>query len=57
VAPIGPERDHRVEWFYPVHTLIIHSFGDAAGMQATVRELRRSADPVIAMYAHLEELL
>ncbi|MGC9946785.1 MAG: hypothetical protein ABSF64_10495 [Bryobacteraceae bacterium] len=57
MAPIGPERDHRVEWFYPVHTLIIHSFGDAAGMQATVRELRRSADPVIAMYAHLEELL
>jgi hypothetical protein len=53
----GYQRDHRVEWFYPVNALIIHAFADPAGMQATVRELRRSTDPVIAFYAQLEQLL
>jgi hypothetical protein len=43
------QRDHRVEWFYPVNTLIIHA--------PSMRDLRRSADPVIAFYSELEQLL
>ena len=53
----GYQRDHRAEWFYPVNALIIHAFADPVGIKATVRELRRSADPVIALYAQLEQLL
>ena len=53
----GYQREHRVEWFYPVDALIVHAFADPVGMQAAVRELRRSADPVIALYADLEQLL
>lgn len=49
--------DHSVEWFYPVNTLIIHAFADPVAMQRTVRDLRRCADPVIALYAQLEQLL
>jgi hypothetical protein len=51
------QRDHRVEWFYPVNTLIVHAFADPVGMKATVLELRRSADPVISLYAQLEQML
>jgi hypothetical protein len=47
---------HRVEWFYPVNTLIVHAFADPVGMKSTVLELRRSADPVISLYAQLEQL-
>jgi len=53
----GYQRDHRAEWFYPVNTLIIRAFADPVGMKATVQELRRCADPVIALYAELEQLL
>jgi hypothetical protein len=53
----GYQRDHRVEWFYPVNALIVQAFGDAAGMKTTVRELRRSTDPVISLYTQLEQLL
>ena len=53
----GYQRDHRVEWFYPVNALIIHAFADPLGMKATMRELRRSSDPVIALFAQLEQLL
>src|ERR1039457_4334505 len=51
------QRHHRVEWFYPVNALIIHAFADPLGMKATMRELRRSSDPVIALFAQLEQLL
>lgn len=50
-------RDHPAEWFYPVNTLIIHAFADPAGMRTVIRDLQRSADPVIALYAQLEQLL
>jgi hypothetical protein len=50
------QRDHRLEWFYPVNTLMIHAFADPVGMQSTVRELLRSSDPVISFYAQLEHL-
>ncbi len=52
----GYQNEHRVEWFYPVNTLIIHTFADPAGMQATVRDLQRCGDPVISFYAQLEQL-
>ncbi len=50
-------RDHRAEWFYPVNALIVQAFSNPAAMKTTVRDLRRCADPVIAMYAQLEQLL
>ena len=53
----GYQHNHRAEWFYPVNALIIRTFADPAGMQATMRDLRRSSDPVIALYAQLEQLL
>jgi len=53
----GYQRDHRAEWFYPVNTLLIHAFADPVGMKTTIRELRRSPDPVIALYTQLEQLL
>ena len=40
-----------------MNALIIRTFADPAGMQATMRDLRRSSDPVIALYAQLEQLL
>ena len=48
---------HRVEWFYAVNKLIVHAFADRAANAATVRELRRSEDPVISLYADLELML
>ena len=33
------------------------AFGDPVAMKATMRELRNSADPVIALYAELERVL
>ncbi|MGA2739054.1 MAG: hypothetical protein ABSG65_16570 [Bryobacteraceae bacterium] len=53
----GYRREHPAEWFYPVNMLLIHAFADTAGMKTTIRELRRAPDPVIALYAQLEELL
>ena len=51
------QRDHRVEWFYRVNALIISAFADPLVMKTTMRELRNSADPVIALYAELERVL
>jgi hypothetical protein len=51
------QREHRVEWFYRVNALIIYAFADPLAMKATMRELRNSADPVIALYAELERVL
>ncbi len=51
------QREHRVEWFYAVNTLIIRVFSDPRAMKTTVRALRDSADPVISFYAQLEQLL
>jgi hypothetical protein len=51
------ERDHHVEWFYPVNVLIIRAFADPAGLKTTVRELRNAANPVISLYAQLEQVL
>jgi len=51
------QREHPVEWFYPVNALIVRAFADPLAMKTTVRELRNSADPVIALYAELEQAL
>jgi len=51
------QREHRVEWFYRVNALIIYAFADPVTMKTTMRELRNSADPVIALYAELERVL
>jgi hypothetical protein len=51
------QREHRVEWFYPVNLLIIRAFADPVGMKTTARELRNAADPVISLYAQLEQAL
>ena len=53
----GYQRDHRVEWFYPVNTLLIQAFADPHGMQTTIRELLNSPDPVVSFYAQLEQML
>jgi hypothetical protein len=53
----GYQRDHRVEWFYPVNTLLIQAFADPHGMQTTIRELLNSPDPVVSFYAQLEQVL
>ena len=53
----GYQRDHRAEWFYPVNRLIIQAFADPVGMKATIGDLLRSSDPVIALDAQLEQLL
>jgi hypothetical protein len=51
------QHDYRMEWFYPVNALIIRVFADPMGMKGTMKELRNSLDPVIALYAQLEQLL
>ncbi|HTQ53011.1 MAG TPA: hypothetical protein VMI94_01040 [Bryobacteraceae bacterium] len=53
----GYRRDRRVEWFYPVNTLLIRAFADPHGMHAVIDALLNSPDPVIAFYARLERLL
>jgi hypothetical protein len=53
----GYQRDHRAEWFYPVNRLIIQAFADPVGMKATIGDLLRSSDPVMALDAQLEQLL
>ena len=50
------QYNHRVEWFYPANALIIRAFANSATMKTTVRQLRQSADPVIALFAQLEQL-
>ena len=51
------QHQHRVEWFYAVNTLIVHLFADPLDLKATARELRLCADPVISLYAQLEQLM
>lgn len=48
---------HRVEWFYPVNAMILRAFGDARTMKSAIRELLSSKDPVISLYAQLEQLV
>ena len=53
----GYQREHRAEWFYPVNTLIILEFANSRTAQPTIQELLSSPDPVIALYARLEQVL
>jgi hypothetical protein len=51
------QREHHVEWFYPVNVLIIRAFADPSGLRGTLRELQKAADPVIGLYVQLEQVL
>jgi hypothetical protein len=47
---------HRVEWFLPLNVLIARSAMFPAGYGRLIDELAASPDPVIALYAQLEQL-
>ena len=48
------QRENRIEWFLPVASLIGRVFLDPLAMKDLMRDLRNSADPVVALYAELE---
>src|SRR4030095_10376875 len=50
------QKSNRMEWFLPVNGLIARMGLDPAGDGQFAAELRKSRDPVIAMYAALEAL-
>jgi hypothetical protein len=50
------QREHRVEWFLPVYALIGRIFIDPVGLSQAMKELRGSDDPVIALFANLEQV-
>jgi hypothetical protein len=50
------QADNRAAWFLPVNGLIGRVGLDPRGLPHLADELRRPADPVIALYANLEKL-
>lgn len=50
------QRENRMEWFLPVNGLIARVSLDPLGLGELRRDLRSSEDPVIALYAALEEV-
>jgi hypothetical protein len=50
------QGEHRAEWFLPVNTLVGRIFADSQGMAQTMRDLRGTEDPVIALFANLEQM-
>lgn len=50
------QRENRMEWFLPVNSLVARVSLDPLGLGELRRELRASEDPVIALYAALEEV-
>ena len=46
-----------MEWFLPVNALIARTTLDPAGFAAIAEKLRKSSDPVIALFAALEQAL
>ena len=51
------QRENRMEWFLPVNGLVARVSLDPAALGETWHELRGARDPVIALYATLEQLL
>jgi len=45
----------RMEWFLPLNGLLARTVLDPAGFGSFRAEMRKSADPIIALYARLEE--
>lgn len=50
------QAGNRMEWFLPVNSLIARVFMDPLGLKAVMQDLRDCGDPVISLYAALEEL-
>jgi len=50
------QTEDAIQWFLPVNALIGRVALDPAGMRGLAEQLRRSNDPLIALYADLEQL-
>lgn len=50
------QRENRMEWFLPVGAMIGVLHLDLAGTKNLIRDLRASADPVVALYSELEAI-
>jgi hypothetical protein len=50
------QRENRMEWFLPLNALIGRVALDPVSMGPMAEELRKSDDPVIALYANLERV-
>lgn len=50
------QQESRMEWLLPVNSLVARASLDPAGLEELWHELRASGDPVIALYAALEEI-
>jgi hypothetical protein len=46
----------RMEWFFPLNALLARTALDPAGYASFAEALRKSSDPVVALYARLEAL-
>lgn len=53
----GVERYSHVEWFLPVHQLLNGYKGSAAERDWMLRTLIDSGDPVMRLYAQVEEMV
>jgi hypothetical protein len=53
----GIERYSHVEWFLPVHQLLLSYKGSATERDWMLRALLDSGDPVMRMYAEVEQLI
>jgi hypothetical protein len=50
------EAANRIEWFLPVNILLARIALDPVGFATLRAEMQKSADPILALYASLEEL-
>ncbi|HWQ54688.1 MAG TPA: hypothetical protein VN442_13470 [Bryobacteraceae bacterium] len=50
------QRENRAEWFLPVNSLVARVSLQRASLDELWRDMRGSADPLIALYCELEEL-
>jgi hypothetical protein len=50
------EAANRIEWFLPLNQLLARVALDPTGFAALRAEMQKSADPVVALYARLDEL-
>ena len=49
------QRESRIEWFLPVNSLVARVSLDPLGLGDLLRDLRNAEDPVISLYAALEQ--
>lgn len=53
----GFQNEDRIEWFYPVNSLLARVAAEPRGMAQIAAEMRACDDPVISLYANLERLV